>query len=371
LGLLLLLILGLLSLCLLLLLKLLNFLLELLLLLLKLLILLLLEVLRLLLELLLLLGSGSLLWSRSLSIDFDGVIGSTTLGLLLLLGWSLGLGGSLWAELEWTTLWASSQSGLLRLLLLLLWWWTLWLLWGRTSEILFLWWSLWLFLLLLWARSLGWKSTTGESNLSLGKTGNSRSVNDLTGKSVTDNWGNLLDVGWGNHSRSLLGLGDWLAKFEGGRSSWTDDDAVFNVVEFLAESRATDLDTSVLNSGLGNIDQLLGDSLGNGELGHWNVSDSMSGVQNLLVGVPNVLLNWSVTDWSSVLEWSGGSLGILDWGWASVLDGSSSDWLGNADWDSRGDSSSSEGNSSGVSIGVGDDSTRVGTSHGHKAAQNN
>lgn len=86
-----------------------------------------------------------------------------------------------------------------------------------------------------------------------------------------------------------MGLGDWLAKFEGGRSSWTDNDAVLNVVEFLAESWATDLDTSVLNSGLGNIDQLLGDSLGNGKLGDWNVSDSGNAGQNLVVGVPNLI----------------------------------------------------------------------------------
>jgi len=200
----------------------------------------------------------------------------------------------------------------------------------------------------------------------------------LTGKSITNNWGNLLDVGWGDDRRSLLGLGDWLAKFEGGRSSWTDNDAVLNVVEFLAESWATDLDTSVLNSGLGNIDQLLGDSLGNGKLGDWNVSDSGNAGQNLVVGVPNVFLDWSVTDWGSILEWSWSS--VLDWGWGSILDwgwsnwGSgywSSDWLGNTDRDSRGDSSSSKGNSSRVSVRVGDDSTRVGTSHGHKAAQNN
>lgn len=93
----------------------------------------------------------------------------------------------------------------------------------------------------------------------------------------------------GRTSHYLLGLGDWLAKFEGGRSSWTNDNAVLNVVEFLAESRATDLDTSVLNGGLGNINQLLVDSLGKGKLGDWNVSDSGNAGQNLVVGVPNLI----------------------------------------------------------------------------------
>ena len=72
----------------------------------------------------------------------------------------------------------------------------------------------------------------------------------------------------------LLFLRDWLAQFQSSRSGWTDDDTVLNVVEFLAESWTADLNLAGGNGWVGNIDQLLGNTVGVGQLGNWNISDS-------------------------------------------------------------------------------------------------
>jgi hypothetical protein len=107
-----------------------------------------------------------------------------------------------------------------------------------------------------------------------------------------------------NMDSDLLGLGDWLVQLEGGRSGWSNDNSVLNVVEFLSESWSSDLHSPVGNGwGLqlwgkyflikvphypkllfylksiflsifftyGNIDEVLLHSMGVSELGHWNL----------------------------------------------------------------------------------------------------
>jgi hypothetical protein len=167
---------------------------------------------------------------------------------------------------------------------------------------------------------------------------------------------------------------------------------VFNVVEFLSESWSPDLDTSVGNGWLGNIDKLLGNSLGKDLFGHWNISVSGIIDRDLVVSISDLLGNgdsWSVVvlkGWSSLsvlIGWSSlsvlegwSSLSILDsWGSGSVLDTWTSvgvvgsNWLGRSNRKSRSESAPSEGNSSRISIGIGSElrGTRVGTSYGQKA----
>lgn len=87
---------------------------------------------------------------------------------------------------------------------------------------------------------------------------------------------------------NLLFLGNWLTKLKSGGSSWADNNSVFNIVKFLAKSRTADLHTTVLHGGLGNIHQLLGNSLGQGKLGHWNVSYSGDTGKHLVVHVAHL-----------------------------------------------------------------------------------
>jgi hypothetical protein len=197
-----------------------------------------------------------------------------------------------------------------------------------------------------WEWCWSWTSfdSTGKVGSDLSELRDSLSINDLTALSVSDDGSNLLVVSWGQDGWSLLLLGNWLTQFEGSGSSRSDNDAVFNIVEFLSESWSSNLDASVGHGGLSNINKFLGHSLSISELRHWNwrrktlqimklrkrqdmeitISDSGNLDWDLVVSIANLLGHsdgWSMRVlklWLlSILQlW----LSVLQlWGWSILL----------------------------------------------------
>jgi hypothetical protein len=142
----------------------------------------------------------------------------------------------------------------------------------------------------LWSWSWSRFNASGKVGTHLSELGNlSWSINDLTALSISDNWSDLLVVGGGQGSWAGLLLANWLRKFKGGRSGWSNNDSVFNVVKLLSESWSPHLDTSVCHSWLSYINKLLGDSLCVCEFGYWNISNSRDLNWNLVMSVTNLL----------------------------------------------------------------------------------